>query len=245
MRIHCFCYFIVIAHSWKNVVLVAFLKIVFTWKSKLSLSSKVSPSNLPLSLFKISVIEIHQRNLQISVTEIHKMGNDLESEIMKGIFHFIKKPYRLRNYATLQRQRNCTVYFGAKSIFSLSPKIWEIVPCKIKNAKSVDIFKEKIKLWTTDKWWNRLCKYYIDNVDFVWLCFKEIRDKYFYCHFIILFLIFYIIVVLYYVTFILVFLHCNFFLENLYRFSKILYLNLVLKNSVRVDLSSCDCVTVF
>ena len=45
--------------------------------------------------------------------------------------------------------------------------MWEIVPCEIKNAKSLDIFKEKIKLWTTDKCLRRLCKRYISNVDFV------------------------------------------------------------------------------
>ena len=44
-------------------------------------------------------------------------------------------------------------YFGTESISSLAPKVWEI-----KNAKSLDIFKEKIKLWTTDKYPCRLCK---------------------------------------------------------------------------------------
>ena len=41
---------------------------------------------------------------------------------------------------------NCTVYFRTESLSSLSPKIWAIVSCDIKNAKSLNIFKEKIKL---------------------------------------------------------------------------------------------------
>ena len=72
--------------------------------------------------------------------------------------------YLLRNYSTLQRQRNHTVYFGTESISSFASKIWEIVPCEVKNAKSIGIFKEKIKLWTADKCPFRLCKSYIGNV---------------------------------------------------------------------------------
>ena len=83
---------------------------------------------------------------------------------MKGIFHFAQKAYNLRNDPTLKKWKECTVYFGTESTSSLERKIWEIVPCEIKSAKSLDILKEKIKLWTTDK---RLCKRYIGNVGFV------------------------------------------------------------------------------
>ena len=110
---------------------------------------------------------IHQINLKILATEIYKARNDLGPEIMKDIFHSVQKPYNLRNDSTLQRRRNRTVYFGTESISSLAPKIWEIVHCEIKNAKSLDIFSKKIKLWTTDKCPCRLCKRYIGNVGFI------------------------------------------------------------------------------
>ena len=74
------------------------------------------------------------------------MKNELRPEIMKDVFHFVQKPYNLRNEPTLQRQRNRTEYLKTESISSLSPKIWEIVPCEIKNAKSLDIFKAKKSL---------------------------------------------------------------------------------------------------
>ena len=89
---------------------------------------------------------IHQRNLQTLVIEIYKARNDLGPEIMKDIFHFVQKPYNLRNDSTLQRRTNRPVYFGTERISSLAPKIWEIVPCDIKNAKSLDIFKKRIKI---------------------------------------------------------------------------------------------------
>ena len=118
-------------------------------------------------LKKDKSVSVHQRNLQTLVIEIYKARNDLGPEIMKDIFHFVQKPYNLRNDSTRQRRTNHTVYFGTESISSLAPKIWEIVPCEIKNAKSLDIFKKRIKLWTTDQCPCRLCKRYIGNVGFI------------------------------------------------------------------------------
>ena len=81
--------------------------------------------------------------------------------------HSVQKAYNLRTDSTLQRRRNCAVYFGTESIFSLAPKIWEIVPCEIKNAKITRyFFLKKIKLWTTGKCPCRLCKRYIGNTGF-------------------------------------------------------------------------------
>ena len=105
--------------------------------------------------------------MQILATEIYKVRNHLGPEIMKDILHFVQKPYNLRNDSTLQRQRNRTVYFGPESISCLASKIWEIVLCEIKNAKSLDILTEKINLWTTDKCTCRICKRYVGNVGFV------------------------------------------------------------------------------
>ena len=126
-------------------------------------------TNLSLDDFlkKDKSVSIHQRNLQILATEIYKVRNDLGPEIMKDIFHFVQKQYNLINDSTLQRRRKCTVYFETESISSLAPKIWEIVLCEIENAKSLDIFLKKIKLWATGKCPCRLCKRYIGNVGFI------------------------------------------------------------------------------
>ena len=112
-------------------------------------------------------MSIHQKKLQILATEIYETKNDLGSKIMKDTFHFIQKPYNLRNDPELQRRRNRTVYFGTESISSLAPKIWELIPSDIRSANSLGIFKEKIKFWTTDKCPCRLCKTYIGNVGFI------------------------------------------------------------------------------
>ena len=112
-------------------------------------------------------VNIHQKNLQLLATEIYKTKNDLEPKIMKDTFHFIQKPYNLRNDPELQRRRNRTVYYGTESISSLAPKIWELIASDIRSANSLEIFKEKIKFCTTDKCSCRLCKTYIGNVGFI------------------------------------------------------------------------------
>ena len=112
-------------------------------------------------------VNIHQKNIQILATEIYKTKNNLGPKIMKDTFHFIQKPYNLRNDPELQRWRNRTVYFGTESISSLAPKIWELIPNDIRSANSLGIFKVKIKFWTTDKCPCRLCKTCIGNVGFI------------------------------------------------------------------------------
>ena len=88
-------------------------------------------------------MSIHQKNLQIFAREIYRTKIDSGPESMKDIFHFIQKPYNLRNDPELQRQRNRTVYFGTESISSFAPRIWELILKDIRNANSLGIFKKR------------------------------------------------------------------------------------------------------
>ena len=79
-------------------------------------------------------MKIHQKNLQILSTEIYNVKNDLWPKIMEDIFHFVEKPNNLRNNSIIQRQSKRTVDFGTESIASLAPKLWELIPSKIKSG---------------------------------------------------------------------------------------------------------------
>ena len=96
-------------------------------------------------------VSIQQKNLQLLATEICKTKNDLGPKIMKDTFHFIQKPYNLRNDPELQRRKNRTVYFGTENKISLASKIWELIPSDIRSANSLGVFKKKIKFLKTDK----------------------------------------------------------------------------------------------
>ena len=78
-----------------------------------------------------------KNNLSILHTD-EKMMKIFPSNTMKILYR------REKNLKGIHS--NCTVYFRTENLSSLSPKMWAVVSCDIKNAKSLDIFKEKIKL---------------------------------------------------------------------------------------------------
>ena len=80
-------------------------------------------------------VKIHQKNLQVLTEEICKVKNDLGPKTMADLFHFVGKPYNVRNNSIIQRQADWTVYFGTENIYPLAPKLWELLPSKIKSAK--------------------------------------------------------------------------------------------------------------
>ena len=48
-----------------------------------------------------------------------------------------------------------------------NPKIWSVIPGKIRESASLEIFRQKIKLWKPNSCPFRICKRYIANVGFV------------------------------------------------------------------------------
>ena len=59
------------------------------------------------------------------------------------------------------------VYHGSESISFLGPKTWNILPDRLKNANSIEVFKMQIKKWKPENCPYRLCKVYVQNVGFV------------------------------------------------------------------------------
>ena len=78
-------------------------------------------------LEKSKTVSIHQINLQTLATEIYKAKNKISTD----------KNYNLRNASILKRKRYFTVHYGSKSLLSLVPKIWELVPDSIREVKTI------------------------------------------------------------------------------------------------------------
>ena len=116
---------------------------------------------------KIFSVSIHQRDLQTLATEIFKTKHKVSSEVLNSLFEFSNKNCNLRNASVLKRRRYFTVHYGNESLLCLAPKIWELVPDSIREVKTLSIFKNEIKAWTTDKCLCRLFKNYIGQVGFI------------------------------------------------------------------------------
>ena len=112
-------------------------------------------------LIKNKSVSTHQRNLQLLTTEIFKVKNGVSTGLTEDNFHFVNKPYDLRNNRILFRKRNRTVFYGTESLSSLAPRIWELIPQSLKDEPELSQFKTKIKTWATSQCPCRLCKKYM------------------------------------------------------------------------------------
>ena len=67
-------------------------------------------------LEKDGSVSIHERNLQVLATEMHKISNGLSTHLMKDIFPINRNPYNLRQNSQFSEPRINTVYHGTESI---------------------------------------------------------------------------------------------------------------------------------
>ena len=111
---------------------------------------------------------MHQRNLQFLATELYKALNGLSPDLMKDVFPLNDgSSYSTCNRRTFKSRHVKTVRYGTDSLAYLVPKIWELVPNKMKNLESLTAFKTAIKKWKTANCSCRLCrKLYTAG----WLC---------------------------------------------------------------------------
>ena len=113
-----------------------------------------------------STVAIHQRNLQVFVTETFKVKNNLSSEIMKHVLDFQEPYYNLHSETSQFRRGNIkTTHYGIHSVKFLGPKIWAMVPQNNKDYKSSQEFM--MKVWKLKACHCRMCKKYVPNIGFI------------------------------------------------------------------------------
>ena len=78
-------------------------------------------------------------------------------------FKLRENRYNLPRDTILESRPFRTQKCGIESIYLayLAPKIWSLVPSNIKNSAMLNIFKSKIKTWSTSEYPCKLCKIYI------------------------------------------------------------------------------------
>ena len=80
---------------------------------------------------------------------------------------FYDSNYNLRTIKDLKVPSINTVWKGENSIRFFGAKLWNLLPSDIENAKSLYVFKTKIKNWQPLDCPCRMCKNYINGVGFV------------------------------------------------------------------------------
>ena len=75
-------------------------------------------------------------------------------------------PYNLRTQNDFSSRVPKTVKYGTETISFLAPKVWALVPAKLKECSCLEAFKSKIRKWKLDSPC-RLCKTYLQHVGFL------------------------------------------------------------------------------
>ena len=118
-------------------------------------------------LEKDSSVSIHDRNLQILVTEVYKVKHNQSQNVLQRSLRNTESNYNLRRNTLFAGRNIRTQHFGLDSLSYLGPKLWEQVPEDMKSLLSLKTFKDKIKSWKPDKCPCRLCKLFVKNLGFL------------------------------------------------------------------------------
>ena len=124
-------------------------------------------STFPELLDKDASFSVHHRNIQTLEIEIYKHINGLSPSIMWEVFKIYRiLPYNLKIQNDFSSRVPKTVKYGTETISLLAPKVWALVPGKLKQCSGLEAFKSKIKKWNPECPY-RSCKTYLQHVGFL------------------------------------------------------------------------------
>ena len=81
-------------------------------------------SNFKVLLEKQIEFLIHQRNLQVLMTEIYKILNDIAPPLMKSLFQL------RRNFQEHSTEKRNTASYGLETLTYMAPALWAKLPPK-------------------------------------------------------------------------------------------------------------------
>ena len=107
---------------------------------------------------------IHHKNIQSLARELYKIKENLSNEIMSSIFPPRLIKYNLRTQTDFFRNFANSSKYGLNSIRFFASKVWQMVPMKMKNLKSLEDFRNKFKRWEPDRSDGKLCRDFANSV---------------------------------------------------------------------------------
>ena len=123
-------------------------------------------SSFATLLEKDRSVTIHEKNLQLLMTEMFKAINNQSPTFMNEIFPQRNAAYNLRNSNTFTVPIVHTAKYGTETVRYRGQRIWYTLSQEIKDANSVQQFKNRIKFWKCVDCDCRLCRQYIPELGF-------------------------------------------------------------------------------
>ena len=117
---------------------------------------------------KDNSVSAHHKIIQVLALEMFKVKHKLCPEITGDIFmERTNNHYNLRCCPDFITPQVHSVFHETESVSYLGPKILNIVLEEFKHKKSLNSFKESIKMWVPTDCSCRLCKVYLDGFVFI------------------------------------------------------------------------------
>ena len=117
---------------------------------------------------KNKYVTVHQRILQILASEMYKILNGLSPDIMQDIFETkIKITTKVLVMRQHFPQKILKQLYGIQTIPYMAPKIWDLLPKKMKQVTTLNEFKAKIKIWKLKNCPYPLCRTYLPQTGLI------------------------------------------------------------------------------
>jgi len=114
---------------------------------------------------------VHERNIQLLLTEMFKAKNNIEPHLLQDIFEATNyQGPTLRNSKYFSKPKINTVKYGERSLQYLGTRLWDQLPRNIQESENIEKFKIFIKKWRPQKCPCEICKVYIRGVGYVNVC---------------------------------------------------------------------------
>ena len=110
---------------------------------------------------------VHQKCIELLMTEVYKYLNGLSPDIMSDIFNLRENTYNLRNVHIFESQNPRTKKFGLDSIAYRAGQFWKNLAGKNRNSVSLPIFMEKIKKVPWILCSSNYCRKHIHQAEFI------------------------------------------------------------------------------
>ena len=109
-----------------------------------------------------------RRNLQARAIEVYKVSKGIARKIFADIFSSNSRAnYDLHYQSEFSILLVKSVFNGAETISYLVPRIWDLLPLKIKQEKSLAACKKAIKIWNPHNCPCRLWKKHVAGIGFI------------------------------------------------------------------------------
>ena len=85
---------------------------------------------------------------------------------MNDIFFARQNIYNLPKFIIATLTKN-TGNFGTEAISYTGPQLWNLIPENIKLKPTLELLKKKIRKWKCESCPRRICKTYLQRIDFI------------------------------------------------------------------------------